>query len=95
MKYITRTIKATIVNVYGINPEKQTVETKPYLFDGDFDEANLKDVGKIKSELIASDFMPAYVKPSGKTIEKKYAISLEDFLKYAHVISDDEKVEEA
>lgn len=95
MKYITRTIKSTVVNVYGINPTTQTVEIMPYLFDGDYSTATDKDIAKIKKDCMNSEFIPAYTKESGRAIEKKYAISIEVFMKYAHVVEDGEKVEEA
>ena len=97
MKLITRTIKSSVITVYGMNPTKPEaglLQKKVTVF-GNYSEMSERDRMRVKNDCATMDFAPACIVDNGEFTEKKYGISLDDFMRYAHEIKADEAVEEA
>ena len=90
-KVITRTIKSSIVTVYGLNPATFDKVEKKITVLGNFSEMSEKEKEKVKNDTKADDFFPALIVDKGEYSEKKIAMDINDFIKYGHEMKDGEE----
>ena len=93
-KVITRTCTSTQVKVYGINPLDYAsgVKSIDYLYNGDFQNATTKEIESIKESVKSDMFIPAQIVSEEKTLETKYAMTFDDYIKLSHIVQENEKL---
>ena len=93
-KVITRTCTSTQVKVYGINPLDYAsgVKSIDYLYNGDFQNATTKEIELIKESVKSDTFIPAQVVSEEKSLETKYAMTFDDYIKLSHIVQENEKL---
>lgn len=89
-RLITRTITRNVVKVMGFNWAEMQTEERSKTITGKLDE--MGDRLFILSQFASENYAPHHI-VSMESKEVRYGLSESDFIKYGHILSDDEAEE--
>lgn len=84
---IKRSIVTSTINLVTLDENLEVVPCEPMIVEGDYSD-------KVKAQKLVNSKFPNFTVTSVDTEKAVYAISKEDFMKHAQLLSDEEAAED-